>query len=657
MYIIQPNKNNLILIFFLFFCTFICSLGCTQKDISSSPTTTISQQNDSIVTCLEKQYQYARSLRVSQTYTESIEAYKACLRFDSDKETVQLALEPIIVDAMTELLKSYQSEGNPDACIEYFDSLTKAPPPLIQKYCMRDVYSFLGYALSRTDRIKEAERMTLKALDMPQLNATPQRLFLQYTLAAAVFYSNLDMQDEAINWCHIAIEQANLSKTPTNIQWLTTLLGSLYKRTGKINEAIDLLLQSVQDARKLEDIHGEANAYNTLANLFLYWGLPQYANKYATLAVQNVSQKKERPMFTGVIYATKAKVMQHMNYSDSTFLFLEKADSCCKNLSYNSGLADIDYLWGTFMINQNYSADSIAKGIEKLKHVTTFATPILRAKAYHQLSRAYLNLQQKQNAEIMLDSMYLLLNQSSSPIYLEKAYTDALTYYVDNQNSQKINQYAKALLNEMNFRLDKQTAKKLAETVVKFQTEKKEQELLLAHVELENKKLHIRLYFLSSLCIIVLIIAILFYNKKMHLMQQQLMEQRLSTMLNNLESANQQTVQIEQQLSDILTEKDSRKEIEAVTPGLLKEKGEPKFRQRFEQLYPRFLPALKERIPNIGRKEELLSMLIVLGQDNKQIAVLMGIAHSSVNMARYRLRQKLGLDKDVNLDDVIKNML
>ncbi|MGL4491622.1 MAG: tetratricopeptide repeat protein, partial [Tannerellaceae bacterium] len=99
------------------------------------------------------------------------------------------------------------------------------------------------------------------------------------------------------------------------------------------------------------------------------------------------------------------------------------------------------------------------------------------------------------------------------------------------------------------------------------------------------------------------------------------------------------------------------KEIEAVTPGLLKEKGEPKFRQRFEQLHPRFLPALKERIPNIGRKEELLSMLIVLEQDNHQIAALMGIAHSSVNMARYRLRQKFGLDKEESLDDVIKSML
>lgn len=657
MFILRKIISNFTLFHFSLLCFLICSLGCTNKNENSSNATAISSQKDSILTNLEKQFQHARTLQASQAYAKAIDAFKSCLTYDSDNVSMQKELEPIIVNAMTHILGCFQSMGSPEACVDYFYSLSQDPPPLIQKYCMRDVYSMLGYALSRTERMNEAEEITLKMLDMPLYNATPLRLSRQYANAAAVFFSNLDKQDYVINWCQLAIQQAKLSNTPTNVQWITSLLGSVYKRSGKINEATDLLLQSVEIAQEQNHLLGKTFANNALAELFLYWNLPQYANEYATLAVQNVMYRSDDPIFTAKAYTTKAMVMQQMGYIDSISFFLQKANDYCHSLPYNSGRADIDYFRATFIIEQSNNPDSIVKGIEILERVVAQGIPTHRVKAFQQLSRGYLKLNKKQQGEAMLDSMYMLLNQSPSPIYLHGAYTDALAYYIEKDDNPKIIQYATALLNEVEFRLDKQNAKKLVETIVKVQTEKKEQQLLLASIELENKTLHNRLYLISALGLITLTLAVFFYSRRMYLMRQQLMEQRLTAMLDNLEKVNQHSVQVEQQLSDILTEKDSRKEIEAVTPGLLKEKGEPKFRQRFEQLYPHFLPALKERIPNIGRKEELLSMLIILEQDNHQIAALMGIAHSSVNMARYRLRQKFGLDKKESLDDVIKSML
>lgn len=49
-------------------------------------------------------------------------------------------------------------------------------------------------------------------------------------------------------------------------------------------------------------------------------------------------------------------------------------------------------------------------------------------------------------------------------------------------------------------------------------------------------------------------------------------------------------------------------------------------------------------------------MLIVLGQNTHQVATIMGIAYKSANMARWRLRQKLGLDKNESLDDFIRTL-
>ena len=91
-----------------------------------------------------------------------------------------------------------------------------------------------------------------------------------------------------------------------------------------------------------------------------------------------------------------------------------------------------------------------------------------------------------------------------------------------------------------------------------------------------------------------------------------------------------------------------------MTPFILKKNGESEFRQRFEVLYPLFLPRLRERIPSITRREELLSMLIVLKQDNKEIAELMAIAPRSVLMLRHRFRQKIGLPTDNSLEEFIE---
>ena len=50
-------------------------------------------------------------------------------------------------------------------------------------------------------------------------------------------------------------------------------------------------------------------------------------------------------------------------------------------------------------------------------------------------------------------------------------------------------------------------------------------------------------------------------------------------------------------------------------------------------------------------------MLIVLKQDNKEIAELLAIAPRSVLMLRHRFRQKIGLSADHSLENFIEECL
>ena len=65
----------------------------------------------------------------------------------------------------------------------------------------------------------------------------------------------------------------------------------------------------------------------------------------------------------------------------------------------------------------------------------------------------------------------------------------------------------------------------------------------------------------------------------------------------------------------------------------------------------------EEKVTSITRREELLSMLIVLKQDNRQIAELMAIAPRSVLMLRHRLRQKIGMNTEHSLENFIEELL
>ena len=132
---------------------------------------------------------------------------------------------------------------------------------------------------------------------------------------------------------------------------------------------------------------------------------------------------------------------------------------------------------------------------------------------------------------------------------------------------------------------------------------------------------------------------------------------KLASLIRELNQANAEKEIISTEFEEIMSDKNNRQEIETLTPSILQEKGESRFRQRFELLYPLFLPRLREKVPAITRREELLSMLIVLKQDNKEIAELLAIAPRSVLMLRHRFRQKIGMDAEYSLENFIEEIL
>tara|TARA_R110002049_G_scaffold85844_6_gene218269 strand:- start:720 stop:1370 length:651 start_codon:yes stop_codon:yes gene_type:complete len=80
------------------------------------------------------------------------------------------------------------------------------------------------------------------------------------------------------------------------------------------------------------------------------------------------------------------------------------------------------------------------------------------------------------------------------------------------------------------------------------------------------------------------------------------------------------------------------------------------FYERLDKLNDAFYKELTAKFPNLSKNEIRICSLIRLKIDSRSIASLQNISLASVNTSRYRLRKKLNLTEDVDLDDFIQNM-
>ena len=80
------------------------------------------------------------------------------------------------------------------------------------------------------------------------------------------------------------------------------------------------------------------------------------------------------------------------------------------------------------------------------------------------------------------------------------------------------------------------------------------------------------------------------------------------------------------------------------------------FTANFDIVYENFTKNLRERHPELTVTDLRICCYLRMGLSSKDIAPLMNISHRSVEMSRYRLRKKLGLERSDSLTDYLINL-
>ena len=93
---------------------------------------------------------------------------------------------------------------------------------------------------------------------------------------------------------------------------------------------------------------------------------------------------------------------------------------------------------------------------------------------------------------------------------------------------------------------------------------------------------------------------------------------------------------------------------ELIRENIAHENDWQKFQDNFDLVYDDFLKRLGVQFPSLSQNDKRICAYLRMGLSSKDIAPLLGMTVRSVEMTRYRIRQKLGFSREDNLTDFLQ---
>jgi DNA-binding NarL/FixJ family response regulator len=120
-----------------------------------------------------------------------------------------------------------------------------------------------------------------------------------------------------------------------------------------------------------------------------------------------------------------------------------------------------------------------------------------------------------------------------------------------------------------------------------------------------------------------------------------------------METIKEELEEVKQKGKSVETKQALEKIVREIDTSLRLQEDWNQFEYHFDQVHGDFLNRLREHFSDLTPNEQRLCVLLRLNLSTKEISNLMSISLRGVEIARYRLRKKLGLDLGQNLSKFI----
>ncbi len=222
--------------------------------------------------------------------------------------------------------------------------------------------------------------------------------------------------------------------------------------------------------------------------------------------------------------------------------------------------------------------------------------------------------------------------------------------------------------------LGEENIERMNELEVKYQTEKREKELIIKQNEIklleerkqkaENEKLFLLISLIGTLALIVAIIYGFRQKMKRNKIKREKLndelafkEKELTTHALHLAHKNEVLLDLKSQLKELKSEninsRSYQKVINTINLDINNDNNWEQFRTYFEDVHTNFNNTVMNNYPSVSNNDLRLMSLLKMNLSSKEIANILNISIEGVKKARYRLRKKLNLSKEDSLQELV----
>lgn len=399
----------------------------------------------------------------------------------------------------------------------------------------------------------------------------------------------------------------------------------------------------------LGNIYSEMERYET-SNTYLL-----ESTKYFSLSADSVN--------VSLCYINLAYNHIELKNYEQSLMYAQKSYQMSKALNFVRLVGGSLYIIGKVALQLDRLEQAEMQLTEALDLSKQSEDPVLVAYVHAELAKLYMQLGQPKRLATHIDQLESLARDYELTVLLKDAYELKSAWHEKSESyDEALNDYkvyktlADSLFNE------RMTAQ-LNEMTTKYNTEKKEREI--EQLKHQEKISHWTKRLMVAAIVVLLIICALIYSRQKK--AKQLTQYKLEKAKEEIEYQEQElmtfTLSLAQKKNLLHDIKESAKPVRQLEDANLQlkkinssikngwnvEKDWEEFRSRFEKIHDTFFTRLIELGPTLTPYDLRMCAYLKLSLSSKEIASLLNIKVSSVEIQRSRLRKKLNLTQDENL--------
>ncbi|OJJ19533.1 hypothetical protein BKI52_22260 [marine bacterium AO1-C] len=561
------------------------------------------------------------------------------------------------------------------------ETVVKAGEKALQAHQMASAMDYFSEALSNPV-IKNIPKIHIKALKhvahLYNIKGMYDRGFQQYLQALAIAEKTNDSAQQSLLFGDIANVYFQLKNYNKALEYvdrglaiaiqqkllrvqkpLLTIKGIIHVRSGQPDKAIVTEEKALKIAETLNDTIMFAKVHNNLAYFYTQMGNYPKAKKHFFKAIRI---KHDNAELRANARSNLADLYREQGKYDSALVYLNQAIGFAQTqpadwflgVMYNK-VARIYHLKKAYDTAESYynkSMTILGKTEDPLGAVQTYGGIAVNYAAQKQFEKAY---EAHKVFKMASDSLYR--QQKLEYINgLEQTYVNAQKQKTITQLKQKATLQGRLLLtvvvilglllalfvlivhrNKLKRTLLEQKSELLARENAFNKSEAQRLEVEQQLRQQENQRLKLDLDY-----------------KSRELTSSALLTYQNVEVLNNIQEILKD---FKYKLPKNNSLQDDLKQIQHIIKNNTQiEKSWDRFKLHFDKVHPDFFDKLLGASSSLSQNDLRLSAYIRLNMSNKEIAQLLNIEFSSVQMAKYRLKKKLALSKDSSLNEFIQQL-